>query len=82
MRAGLIVTENCFVAVPPPVTWAVKLEVPAAVGVPLSTPVADRLSPQEASPQTRTNCKGSSPRWPQASGCMPSPPFPPGERPS
>jgi hypothetical protein len=48
--AGLIVTENAFVAVPPPVTWTVKLEVAAAVGVPLRTPAADRASPAGSVP--------------------------------
>jgi len=33
--AGFTVTLNAFVAVPPPVAWTVKLEVPAVVGVPL-----------------------------------------------
>jgi hypothetical protein len=48
--AGLIVTENTFVAVPPPVAWTVKLEVPAAVGVPPRTPAADRLRPAGSVP--------------------------------
>jgi hypothetical protein len=48
--AGSIVTENCFVAVPPPVTWTVKVEVPAVVGVPLITPAEDRLSPAGSDP--------------------------------
>ena len=48
--AALIVTENACVAVPPPVTWTVKLEVPAAVGVPLSRPAEERLRPAGSVP--------------------------------
>jgi len=47
---GLIVTESGFVAVPPPVTWTVKLEVAAVVGVPLRTPAEDRPSPAGSVP--------------------------------
>ena len=48
--ASLIVTEKSFVAVPPPVTWTVKLKVPAAVGVPLRTPAEDRFRPAGSVP--------------------------------
>ena len=50
MMAGLIVTENGFVAVPPPVTWTVKLKVPAAVGVPPRAPPVDRVRPAGSVP--------------------------------
>ena len=48
--AGSTVTENAFVAVPPPLTWTVKLEAPAAVGVPLKTPAEDSVSPAGSAP--------------------------------
>jgi hypothetical protein len=48
---GLTVREKAFVAVPPPVTWTVKLKAPAVVGVPPITPVeAFRLSPAGSAP--------------------------------
>ena len=42
-RVLLIVSDRALVAVAPlaSVTWAVKLEVPVAVGVPLITPVEE-----------------------------------------
>jgi hypothetical protein len=50
--AALTVTERAFVDEAPlaPVTRTVKLEVPAAVGVPLRTPAADRLRPAGSAP--------------------------------
>ncbi len=72
--AGLTVKEKDFVdETPLAVTWTVKVEVAAAVGVPLSTPPVDRSSLREASPST-TNCTCLSHRWPQMSGCRPCPP--------
>ena len=48
--AALIVTENAFVAVPPPVTWTVKSKVPAAVGVPPRAPAEERVRPAGSVP--------------------------------
>jgi hypothetical protein len=45
---GLIVKENVLLSLAPTLsnTWTMKLNVPVAVGVPLSTPVAElRASP-------------------------------------
>jgi hypothetical protein len=62
--AGLIVTANArlAVAVTLSVTWAVKLNVPAAVGVPLSTPLAGfSVSPGGGVPALTTQLRGSVP---------------------
>jgi hypothetical protein len=50
--AALTVREKAFVdeALLAPVTWTVKLAVPVAVGVPLSTPAADRPRPAGSVP--------------------------------
>jgi hypothetical protein len=50
--AALIVTEKSFVdeALLAPATRIVKLEVPAVVGIPSRTPVADRLRPAGSVP--------------------------------
>ena len=49
---ALIVTVNALVDEAPlaPVTWTVKVEVAAAVGVPLRTPAVDRVSPAGSVP--------------------------------
>ena len=50
--AALIVMEKSFVdeALLAPVTRTVKLELPAVVGIPSRTPVADRLRPAGSVP--------------------------------
>ena len=49
---GLMVSESVAVADPPPLslTFAVKLAVPAALGVPDIVPSADRFSPAGSDP--------------------------------
>ena len=59
--AGSTVTANAFVAVPPPVTWTVKLEVPAALGVPLKTPAEDSVSPAGSAPEVTDQPYGGVP---------------------
>ena len=58
---SLIVRENDLVAVPPPVTWTVKVEVPVAVGVPLRTPDVDRVSPAGSDPDEVDHVNGAVP---------------------
>ena len=59
--AGSTVTVNAFVAVPPPVTWTVKLDVPAALGVPLKTPAEDSVSPTGSVPAVTDQLYGGVP---------------------
>jgi hypothetical protein len=59
--AAVTVTENAFVAVPPPVTWTVKFEVPAVVGVPDSTPPEERVSPAGSVPADTDQLYGTAP---------------------
>jgi hypothetical protein len=62
--AGLMVRVNARVAVAVAlsVTWAVKLYVPAVVGVPLSTPLAAfSVSPGGSAPALTDQLKGSVP---------------------
>jgi len=58
--AALIVTEKSFVdeALSLPATRTVKLEVPAAVGVPLRTPAADKLRPAGGVPEVTDQLYG------------------------
>jgi hypothetical protein len=46
-----MVMLNALLAVPPPETCTVKLYVFAVVGVPLSTPLEDKLSPGGSEPE-------------------------------
>ncbi len=54
--SAVITTLNAWLAVCTPMvgtwleTWTVKLKVPAAVGVPLSTPAAENVSPGGGAP--------------------------------
>jgi hypothetical protein len=59
----LIVKENAFVTVAEAssVTWNVMLEVPAVVGVPPITPVADKLRPAGSVPEDTHQLYGAVP---------------------
>ena len=59
--AGSTVTANAFVAVPPPVTCTVKLDVPAALGVPLKTPAEDSVNPAGSVPEVTDQLYGGVP---------------------
>ena len=56
--AGSTVTENAFVAVPPPLAWTVKFETPAADGVPLKTPAEESVSPAGSAPDNTDQLYG------------------------
>ena len=60
---ALIVTVNALVDETPlaPVTWTVKVEVAAAVGVPLRTPAVDRVSPAGGVPEETDQLYGAVP---------------------
>ena len=47
-----------FEAVPPPVTWTVKVEVPADVGVPLTAPPELSVSPAGRLPEVTDQLYG------------------------
>jgi hypothetical protein len=61
--AAVIDTEKSFVEEAPsaPATRTAKLEVPAAVGVPSRTPVADRLRPAGSVPEDTDQVYGTVP---------------------
>jgi hypothetical protein len=59
--AELIVSVNAFVAVPPPLTWTVKLAVVGVVGVPLMTPPLLRFKPAGRLPDVMDQVYGVEP---------------------
>jgi|ERR1017187_434813 hypothetical protein len=67
--AGLTVTLNCLVALAEllSVTCTVKVDEPAAVGVPLSVPPVESVSPAGGDPEVTDQVYGATP--PEAASC-------------
>src|SRR5260370_14823999 len=63
--AGLTAMLSCFVAVraglPESATWTVKVDVPAAVGVPEITPPLLRLKPLGSVPEAKLHVRAPAP---------------------